>query len=815
MANLHDFGTFATIADAWKKYPNGGGVGDYITVNSIRLDWNDVTRSWGGIEVVEGQFDGEVIDHPVMFTEDTVNLGDIKVGAYLQWNEGAMIYQSGDAELRDVSVDSLSIQTNDGYITLADYIENLKADSKHDWEHINNLPIPPDTLKIVIYDTANNLKYYTTIGQLKDLFKTDIPEAVTLTLITSTDVSAEPNDTMPFSSLRTMNEISQITGSFQNHITDTGKHITTTERNWLALAKDWFTEERLGEAPNQTRIIRANFDFYSVRGVSAYGVGELAEGGGTGGAGYLYELGDLALSNVQDDDVLMFDTSIIPNGKWTNKPFPTFSQYLTQTTGDARYSLLGHPHTKAQITDFAHSHAKAEITDFTHAHSISDILTLQDALNAKLSTSTFNTHNSNTTIHITAAERDDWNSKLATSIFTAHAANQTTNVKHLTDAQLSSLTALASYWKLDNDGNLYTERNLYSTLSVSAYGLGSTGGSGGVGSLVTWGITTTNYAELTVEGDGKNVSLSGHKHEIADINSLTSALAGLQDALNSKLSSASYTAADVLTKLITVDGESSGLDADTVDGKHVTTSGWYDKIALIAADGVMEVGAHIDFHEVGTGGPDYAGRLSSYSGSPLWSGNAMYHSGNSNRTDVNWAAATLTAQTDILTPFNTWSYNGWAYPTDKNSLKKFLNLFDIDTAGNLVVKTNLYSTGEVTAYSTGTGVSGLTLQGDMNANGKNINNLTSISKLDSRIRFLNYSMAFDVDGYEDQLVIANDGIYANTNIEASSFFASGVVQAPEFKFGNWTFKEVSGNMVIYYNDVAKATIQSSRTNSNL
>ena len=133
MANLHDFGTFATIADAWKIYPNGGGVGDYITVNSIRLDWNDVTRSWGGIEVVEGQFDGEVIDHPVMFTEDTVNLGDIKVGAYLQWNEGAMIYQSGDAELRDVSVDSLSIQTNDGYITLADYIENLKADSKHDW----------------------------------------------------------------------------------------------------------------------------------------------------------------------------------------------------------------------------------------------------------------------------------------------------------------------------------------------------------------------------------------------------------------------------------------------------------------------------------------------------------------------------------------------------------------------------------------------------------------------------------------------------------------------------------------------------------
>ena len=242
-------------------------------------------------------------------------------------------------------------------------------------------------------------------------------------------------------------------------------------------------------------------------------------------------MGDLALSSVQDDDVLMFDASILPNGKWTNKPFPTFSQYLTQTTGDARYSLLGHPHTKAQITDFAHAHVKADITDFAHAHTISDITSLQDALNSKLPTDIFTAHDNNATKHITAAERTDWNSKLSTSIFTAHAANQTTNVKHLTDAQLSSLIALASYWKLDNDGNLYTERNVYSTLSVSAYGLGSTGGSGGVGSLVTWGITTTNYAELTVEGAGKNVSLSGHKHEIADINSLTSALAGKEPAI--------------------------------------------------------------------------------------------------------------------------------------------------------------------------------------------------------------------------------------------------------------------------------------------
>jgi len=40
------------------------------------------------------------------------------------------------------------------------------------------------------------------------------------------------------------------------------------------------------------------------------------------------------------------------------------------------------------------------------------------------------------------------------------------------------------------------------------------------------------------------------------------------DALAKKLDKTSYTAADVLSKLLTVDGAGTGLDADTVDGKH-------------------------------------------------------------------------------------------------------------------------------------------------------------------------------------------------------------------------------------------------------
>lgn len=50
-----------------------------------------------------------------------------------------------------------------------------------------------------------------------------------------------------------------------------------------------------------------------------------------------------------------------------------------------------------------------------------------------------------------------------------------------------------------------------------------------------------------------------------DIDTILKALA---DAIALKLNTSSYTAADVLAKLLTVDGPSSGLDADTLDGNH-------------------------------------------------------------------------------------------------------------------------------------------------------------------------------------------------------------------------------------------------------
>ena len=58
------------------------------------------------------------------------------------------------------------------------------------------------------------------------------------------------------------------------------------------------------------------------------------------------------------------------------------------------------------------------------------------------------------------------------------------------------------------------------------------------------------------------------------------------------------------------DGGGSGLDADLVDGFHVNGSQKpYGMIPLIGADGVMEVGKYIDFHNDNTTGSDFSTRL--------------------------------------------------------------------------------------------------------------------------------------------------------------------------------------------------------------
>ena len=64
----------------------------------------------------------------------------------------------------------------------------------------------------------------------------------------------------------------------------------------------------------------------------------------------------------------------------------------------------------------------------------------------------------------------------------------------------------------------------------------------------------------------------------------------LNTEVGTKLNSASYTAADVLTKLKTVDGAGSGLDADLLDGKNLTSANTPDTVVQRDANGDFAAG---------------------------------------------------------------------------------------------------------------------------------------------------------------------------------------------------------------------------------
>ena len=93
-------------------------------------------------------------------------------------------------------------------------------------------------------------------------------------------------------------------------------------------------------------------------------------------------------------------------------------------------------------------------------------------------------------------------------------------------------------------GNAATATRLATTRTISL--------SGDVTGSASFNGTGNATISATVGNDS-------HQHSIAYVN-------GLQSALNAKLASSSYTASDVMSKVKSLDGSGSGLDADTLDG---------------------------------------------------------------------------------------------------------------------------------------------------------------------------------------------------------------------------------------------------------
>ena len=691
---------------------------------------------------------------------------------------------------------------------------------------------------------------------------------------------------------------------------------------------DLFVKENIGTELSPIWVIKANFDLYSVGGISAYGLGII--GGGCVGTAY--------------------------------ERLDTWADYTTEKSGWVLSAFLGNDlNTRLN----SHSHVLDDITGLQ-----SELLTINTTLGGKASQADLSAHTGNTVIHVTQTDKDN-------------------------------LALLLSWWKVDVNGNLYTEKNLYSTKEVSAYGAG-TGGGGSVMALSQLtDVTFTSVANNDIikydstTGKWLNVPFptassvywddvlnkpttfvpASHPHAIADVTNLQATLNGKQaydldldaianlsgtvgylrkTAANSwelknesySLSGHTHTKSEITdfpsiytkaeadsllsAKVDKVTGKSLILDTEitrlagvtnqtlaglggepafskntgfnknfgtvagtVAEGNHTHTSAQIglgnvlnvasyskteadtllsakvDKVigkSLISDSEITRLASVTNQTLSGLGGePAFskntafnknfgttAGTVSegnhthtfaSLTSKPTtlagygitaglttnyltkWNGTTIVNSSIfDNGTNVGIGTTTPTAtldvngtgkfKDDILMTFNTWSYNNWTYPTDKNSLNKFLKLFDIDTEGNLVVKTNLYSTGEVTAYKSGTGVSGLTLQGDMNANGKNITGASQIYAGNAYMGNvgINPSLQWSYEGDENTMaeydVLTGEYFYAGKQVKYGydRLEVVGQVKASEFKFGNYSFKQSANGLSICFNGVEQAYI---------
>lgn len=100
----------------------------------------------------------------------------------------------------------------------------------------------------------------------------------------------------------------------------------------------------------------------------------------------------------------------------------------------------------------------------------------------------------------------------------------------------------------------------------------------------SWVALTTKYNIDVEKLDGCTVNDLGTA--VTDL--WTASKIGTE--LSAKLNSSSYTAADILTKLKTVDGASSGLDADLLDGLHASSTNAVNSIVARDASGNFSAG---------------------------------------------------------------------------------------------------------------------------------------------------------------------------------------------------------------------------------
>jgi hypothetical protein len=223
----------------------------------------------------------------------------------------------------------------------------------------------------------------------------------------------------------------------------------------------------------------------------------------------------------------------------TNKPSPTVT-----LSGDVSGS--------ATLTELAGATIVTTIADDSHNHVIGNVDGLQDALDAKLAASSYTATDVLTKIKTVDGAGSGLDADLldgqSGSYYTNYADAAVSALVDSAPATLDTLNELAAA--------LGDDANFASTLTTNlGQKLGATASVTLTGDVSGSGSFSSNAVSIAV-----TVADDSHNHTIANVD-------GLQTALNAKLAASSYTAADVLSKIKTVDGSGSGLDADKLDGQ--------------------------------------------------------------------------------------------------------------------------------------------------------------------------------------------------------------------------------------------------------
>lgn len=360
--------------------------------------------------------------------------------------------------------------------------------------------------------------------------------------------------------------------------------------------------------------LKSDIDFWSVGEISAYGAG-VSGGSGTSGS-----LGGLV--NV---------------GSWADE-IPTANRVMVQLAGETHWSsrllsdiagldtlALGNYLTSNQYA--TQSYVNAKVTELIGAAP-----TTLDTLN-ELATALGNDPNFATSMSTLIGTK--WtqdNTKIANWNI-AYSNNHTHTNKSVIDNLTQGHIDVLSHLNVV-DGRIKVDVDFWSTGELSAYGTGSsTGGESGlissvygnaglggsylnsdlnntfnaytinlinnnltsalgrIGALetstpnVAWGISTSQYTPLSINSVSRNLSLDGHTHSYLP------------------LSGGSMSNTNVVTNF----------NSDLLDGFHAILGGSaWNKIPIVASDGVIEIGKYIDFHSINNDGLDYSTRLQAF-----------------------------------------------------------------------------------------------------------------------------------------------------------------------------------------------------------